>query len=320
MSAHTIGTVEAPTRGEPGRPARPAHSRSVSRRWTPARIARLVVLWAFALYFGLPLIWLLLAPSKTDHQLITQNPYSFGSFGNYLTAWRNLLEFNDAQLITWIGNSVVYSTGGVVLAVLTSIPAGYALAATRMKYRRLILMATLIAMITPGAARVIPLFLEMNAVGLTNTAAAVILPHAFFPFGMYLAFIHYSGNLPPDLLNAGRVDGASEFRLFTAIALPLSKPVFALVGFFSFLSGWSDYFLPYVMLSSDDKYNLPIGIAALISSSSGLDPNNSTASSLPIERPEVALAGLIAVAPVVLVFLISQRYLTAGFLSGATKD
>jgi multiple sugar transport system permease protein len=278
------------------------------------------VLWIFALYFGLPIIWLLLAPSKTDHQLVTQNPYSFGDFGNYLTAWRNLLEFNNAELLTWIRNSIFYSVSSVVLAVAVSIPAGYALAATRMRYRRLVLMATLIAMITPGAARVIPLFLEMNAAGLTNTAASVILPHAFFPFGMYLAFIHYSGNLPPDLLNAGRVDGASELRLFTAIALPLSRPVLALVGFFSFLSGWSDYFLPYVMLSSDNMYNLPIGIATLISSSGGLNPNNSTASSLAIGRPEVALAGLIAIAPVVIVFLISQRYLTAGFLSGATKE
>lgn len=291
------------------------------QRWTVSRVVRLVVLWAFAVYFGLPLVWLLLAPSKTDQELATLSPFSFGSFENYAIAWQNLLVFNDAVILAWIGNSLVYSVLAVGLALLVSIPAGYALAATRMPGRQLILTITLIAMVTPGAARVIPLFLELNAVGITNTMWSVILPQAFFPFGMYLAFIHYSSNLPRDLLDAARIDGASEAGIFARIALPLSKPVFGLVGFFAFLGSWNDYFLPFVMLGSTDKYTLPVGLGALIASAPGVNPSEATgASDLPIMRPEVALAGLLAILPVVLIFLVAQRSLISGALSGATKD
>lgn len=312
-------TVQAPPRevAPPTRASSPAASGA--HDWTLGRVVRLILLLVLALYFALPLVWMLLAPSKTDSQLVARNPYAFGSFANYATAWKHLLLFNDREIYRWIINSIWYSGATVVISVATAVPAGYALAATRIRGRQVILMATLISMITPAAARVLPLFLEINAVGLTDTAWSVILPSSFFPFGVYLAFVYFSTSLPRDVLDAARIDGSSESQLFSRIALPLAKPLVGLVSFFSFLGGWNDYFLPFVMLTSDRKYNLPVGLAALISGSPGINPG-STASNLPIARPEVALAGMVVVAPVAVAFIMTQKYVVSGILAGASKE
>jgi len=276
------------------------------------------VLLLFALFFGLPLIWLLLAPTKSDSALVGSNPLSFGSFAQLGTAWSDLLLYNDKEILTWAANSVYYAGASLVLTVLACLPAGYALAVARFPGRRLLLVVTLLTMIMPGSATVLPLFLEVNAVHQLNTPLSVILPSAFFPFGVYLAYIYFATSLPRELLAAGRIDGASELRLFWSIALPLAKPILGLIAFFSFVGNWNNFFLPYVMLSDDSKYNLPVGLQALIANSPALHPALG-GSDLPIRRPEAALAGLIVVVPILIVFLFSQRYVVAGMLAGAEK-
>jgi len=283
-----------------------------------ARGSRVAVLLLFALFFGLPLIWLLLAPTKSDSALVGSNPLSFGSFAQLGTAWSDLLLYNDKEILTWAANSVYYAGASLVLTVLACLPAGYALAVARFPGRRLLLVVTLLTMIMPGSATVLPLFLEVNAVHQLNTPLSVILPSAFFPFGVYLAYIYFATSLPRELLAAGRIDGASEVRLFLSIALPLSKPILGLIAFFSFVGNWNNFFLPFVMLSDDTKYNLPVGLQALIANSPALHPALG-GSDLPIRRPEAALAGLIVVVPVLIVFLFSQRYVVAGMLAGAEK-
>jgi len=282
------------------------------------RGSRVAVLLLFALFFALPLVWLLLAPTKSDGALVGSNPLSFGSFAQLGTAWSDLLLYNDKEILTWAANSVYYAAASLVLTVLACLPAGYALAVARFPGRRLLLVVTLLTMIMPGSATVLPLFLEVNAVHQLNTPLSVILPSAFFPFGVYLAYIYFATSLPRELLAAGRIDGASEVRLFLSIALPLSKPILGLIAFFSFVGNWNNFFLPFVMLSDDTKYNLPVGLQALIANSPALHPALG-GSDLPIRRPEAALAGLIVVVPVLIVFLFSQRYVVAGMLAGAEK-
>jgi multiple sugar transport system permease protein len=289
-------------------------------RFTLAAIGRTAFLLTLAIYFGLPMFWMLLAPSKTRSELSSLNPFAFGSLENYAKAFENLLAFNNAELYTWIGNSLLYTGGSVLLSVISCIPAGYALAKTTMRWRNAILITTLIVMITPGAARTIPLYLELSAIGLTNTAWAVILPSAFFPFGVYLSYIYFATSMPPSILEAARIDGASEFGAFLRVGLPLATPLVGLVTFFSFIGGWNDYFLPYIMLGDDKLYNLPVGLGTLITSSPGVIPGNNNPSNLPIFQPEVALAGLIIVVPIVVVFIACQRFLVAGLLDGGVKD
>ena len=281
-------------------------------------LARLLVLLLFALFFGLPLIWLLLAPSKTDPQLLDWNPLAFGSWARVGEAWQNLLNFGEGVVVRWSANSLVYTLASLLLSLVVSVPAGYALAVSRFAGRTLILWLTLITMILPGSALVLPLFLEMSLVHLTNTPWSVILPAAFFPFGVYLAYIYFASSLPPDLLAAARVDGCSEWQLFWHVGLPLSRTLLGLLAFLSFTGNWNNYFLPFVMLNNDRLYNLPVGLQVLITGTAALRPTFAT--DLPIHRAEVALAGLLLIVPVALVFLLSQRFVITGALTGATKE
>ncbi|WP_424952446.1 carbohydrate ABC transporter permease [Deinococcus sp.] len=280
---------------------------------------RLAVLLSFALFFVLPLLWLVFAPSKDNQALVFANPLSFGSFSGFAHAWTNLTSFNGGQIFVWMRNSLLYVAAGLLIAVAVCIPAGFALANPNFALRRPILIVTLIAMIMPGAASVLPLFLEINALHLLNTPLGVILPAGFFPFGVYLAFIYFATSLPRDLLSAARVDGCSEWQLFRYVAMPLAQPAVALVAFFAFTANWNNFFLPYVVLTDDRLYNLPVGLAALINGTAALNPAN-VGGDLPIKRPEVALAALLIVLPIALVFLFSQRYVQAGLLTGAEKS
>ncbi len=281
-------------------------------------LVRAGVLLLFAAFFGVPLIWLLLAATKTDAQLTDWVPLAFGSFARVGEAWQNLLAFGDGRVARWGLNSIVYTLASLVLSVAITLPAGYALATAQFAGRQLLIWLTLITMIVPGSALVLPLFLELSLVRLANTPWAVILPAAFFPFGVYLAYVFYATSLPKDLLSAARVDGCNEWDLFLYIGLPLSRTLLGLLTFLSFTANWNNYFLPYVMLNSSELYNLPVGLQVLMSGTSALRPTFAT--DLPIRRAEVALAGLFLIVPVALVFIFSQRFVISGALTGATKE
>ena len=208
--------------------------------------------------------------------------------------------FQGGTVTRWAVNSVFYTVTAVGISLLVSIPAGYALGTAKFTGRSFILWATLITMILPGSALVLPLFLEMNLFKLVNTPWAVILPSAFYPFGVYLGYIYYSVSLPKDLMAAGRVDGCNELQLFRHIGIPLAKPLVGIIVFLSFTANWNNYFLPYVMLNKMKLYNLPVGLQALITGTSALRPTFGT--DIPIKRAEVALAGVVLVLPVVLIF------------------
>jgi multiple sugar transport system permease protein len=281
-------------------------------------LVRFFALLLVGIFFGLPLVWLILAPTKTDVQLTQSFPLSFGSLSKIGEDWQNLLSFDDGVIVQWSINSVLYALSTLILALAISLPAGYALATSRPRGRRIILSLTLVAMLLPISALVLPLFLEMNLVQLVNTPWSVILPTAFFPFGVYLAFIYYAVSLPKDLLDAGRIDGANEWQRFWYVGLPLSRPLLGLLVFLNFTATWNNYFLPFVMLQDTSVYNLPVGLQALMIGTPALHPTTST--NIPIHKAELALAGVLMVLPVAIVFLFSQRFVTGGALTGSIKD
>jgi multiple sugar transport system permease protein len=281
------------------------------------RLAWFVVMLAFTAFFVVPVIWLLIAPTKTDHQLVFEGPFTFGSFHTFLQTWDALYSFQAHEMLKWLENSAEYSLGGVLLALGCAVPAGYGLALTEFAWRRVLLGITLIVMIMPFSALVLPLFLEMNVAHLEGTTWSVVLPLGFFPFGVYLCYIFFSSTIPTELLAAARVDGASEWEVFRRVALPLARPVVALVGFFAFVSDWTNFFLPYVMFSNDRQYPLPVALEYLVSQTSALNPV--VGANSPVLRPELAMAALVAIGPVFIVFLFAQRALVTGMLAGATK-
>jgi multiple sugar transport system permease protein len=279
------------------------------------RIAILVVL---AVLVGIPLIWLVIAPSKLDNELISKAPFAFGELSNYGAAVANLLSYGDGIVLVWARNSIVYTAISMVLGLSMAVMAGYALATADFRGRRIVLWATLIALMIPASALVLPLFLEMSLVKLIDSPLAVILPGAFFPFGTYLAYVFYAVGLPKDLLAAGRVDGCSEWQLFRFVALPLSRTLMGLLSFLSFTALWNDFFLPFVMLNKDSNFTLQVGLWALVSGTPMLSPTVAAIDS-PLKRPEGAMIGLLVVLPVVIVFVAAQRYVIRGALTGSVK-
>jgi multiple sugar transport system permease protein len=286
---------------------------------TPSSLLRLALLLVIAIFFGVPILWLILAPSKIDVQLIDLAPLSFGSFENYARSWRLLLNYNNAIVLKWLNNSVIYTLAAVVLSIVIVVPAGYAFAIARFTGRKALMTLTLITMILPGSAMVLPLFLEMNWVGLVDTQMGVILPALFYPFGVYLSYVHFATGIPKDLLSAGRVDGCNEWQLFWHIGLPLAKTLFALLAFLSFGANWNNYFFAFVMLNNPDLYNLPVGLQAMASGTPMLNPTFAATDSS-LKRPEAATAILLMVLPVIAIFLVAQRYVVSSVLSGATKE
>jgi multiple sugar transport system permease protein len=276
-----------------------------------------VVLAFFALFFAVPILWLLNATGKSPRDLLTTAPFAPGTFGDLAANWDALVSFQDGIVFQWLGNAGLYSGVALVLTLLTSIPAGYAMALGTFRGRKALLTTTLVVMLIPNTALVLPIFLELSALQLVGTAASVILPFSFFPFGVYLTYIYFSSSIPADLLAAARIDGCGELAVFTRIALPLAKPVVALVGFFSFVANWNNYFLPFLVVPGP-KAPIQVGLAEMLANVPQFNPT--AAGVTTIELPALALATVLSVAPVLLIFLFSQRFLVAGMTAGGTKE
>jgi multiple sugar transport system permease protein len=281
------------------------------------RVLAILILAVFVLFFVVPLIWLVLAPTKTDRQLLLDAPFMFGDFETLAANWESLVTFQKGLIWTWITNSAFYCVAALAITLIISIPAGYALALTEFRGRKALLAATLIVMLVPNTALVLPIFLELSAFKLIGNPLAAILPFSFFPFGVYLTYIYFSTAVSRDLLDAARMDGANEFQVFWKIAMPLATPVIALVGFFNFTGNWNNYFLPYVTLPGK-KAPIQVGLAELLSNVPAFNPTN--AASTTISLSALALATLVAIAPVLIVFLFAQRYLVSGMTAGGTKE
>lgn len=281
------------------------------------RAVAILILVVFLLFFVVPLIWLVLAPTKTDRQLLLEVPFAFGSWETLAANWNSLMTFQKGLIWTWLGNSAFYCVAALCITLIISIPAGYAMALTEFRGRKALLAATLIVMLVPNTALVLPIFLELSAVRLIGNPLAAILPFSFFPFGVYLTYIYFSTAVSRDLLDAARMDGANEFQVFWKIAMPLATPVIALVGFFNFTGNWNNYFLPYVTLPGR-KAPIQVGLAELLSNVPAFNPTN--AASTTISLSALALATLLAIAPVLIVFLFAQRYLVSGMTAGGTKE
>jgi multiple sugar transport system permease protein len=277
-----------------------------------------VLLAVLLVFFVLPVLWLLLAPSKTAYQAVHDSPLSFGSFGQIGVAWRHLFSFQGGVMLVWLRNSAVYSITALVLTLLTSVPAGYGLALTKFRGRKTLLVTTLVAMIMPSATLVLPIFLELNKFHLIGTIWSVVLPFSFYPFGVYLVYIYFAVSLPRDILAAARIDGCSEWQIFSRIAVPLAKPVVGLVAFFSFVGNWNNFFLPYLVLPNNDQFPVQVGLNQLLSSTPSFNPV--AGAGLNITIPELALAIIVGILPVLVLFLFSQRTLVSGMLAGATKE
>jgi multiple sugar transport system permease protein len=280
-----------------------------------SRCLRFTILLLFAILFVFPLLIFVLTTTRSHSQL-AMAPIGFGSLGNMATDWTVVTAYGDGVFLIWLRNSIVVSFGGTVLAVFSGLPTGYALACLRFRLRRPLLLVTLVLMVMPNTVLVVPLFLEVNVVHMTDSLLAVLIIFGFYPFGVFLSYIFYTESLPRELLDASRLDGCSEVGVFWRIALPIARPAIALIVFFSMVSHWNNFFLSYVMLSSTEKLTLPVGLAQLITASPVFTPGVEAGLKLPLYMPQLAFAGLITMVPMLALFVYAQRYLSKGVAMG----
>ena len=286
------------------------------RQWL-GRAFVLAVIGFFVLFFAIPVVWLLIAGTNSPRDLHTTGPFAVGSLHDFVGHLEVLFNFQNGIIFRWLGNSAKYSGGALVLTLLTGIPAGYAMALGDFKGRKALLTTTLVVMLIPNTALVLPIFLQLSAVNLIGTPLAAILPFSFFPFGVYLTYIYFSTSVPRDLLDAARIDGCGELKVFLKVAMPLATPVIALVGFFSFVGNWNNFFLPFLTVPGRAA-PIQVGLTELLSNVPAFNPT--AAGVTAIELPTLAVATLLSILPVLLIFLFSQRFLVAGLTAGGTKE
>ena len=296
---------------------------AASSRWTPSRAGRVGTLSIVGIIFAVPMLTFFLMGFRQEDGVGQVPGGVFALTGLSLeNVKRNLdilMSFNSGIFAKWMVNSMIVAVGGTALAVLTGLPAGYALAKLRFRGRATLRFITLLTMVMPNTVLVIPLFLEVSAIGGIGQLWPVVVIMGFYPFGVYLAYIHFLTTMPRELVEAARLDGLSEVMVFLRIALPISKQAVALVIFFSFVANWTNYFLPLVLLPLSEQGTVTLGLQQLIGSSPLVDPTSAAGLATKLYMPQLAFATTLMVVPVLVVFIGAQRFLMRGAVVGAVK-
>ena len=280
----------------------PPHAGLVSRG------AAMLIMLVFTLYFVLPIWWLLVAASKDRGDLTTTNGLWFADF-HLLDNIVELLSYNGGVFARWMLNSIVYAGGGAAVATLFAGMCGYALAKYEFRGRELLFNTVLGGVLVPATALALPLFLMFSQVNLTNTAWAVILPSIVSPLGVYLARVFAAASVPNELLEAARLDGSGEVRTFFTVSVRLMLPALVTIFLFQFVGIWNNFFLPLIMLRSEDTFPVTLGLFSW----------NSQINQIPEFRGYVLIGALLSIIPLIVTFLLLQRFWRSGLGTGALK-
>ncbi|MEV0094140.1 carbohydrate ABC transporter permease [Streptomyces sp. NPDC050738] len=261
-----------------------------------------------AFYTLMPLTWLLFAATKDNSDLFAHPGFELGDF-NLFSNLSRLFSYDDGIFATWLGNSMLYSVVGAAASAFISLLAGYAFDKYSFPLKNKMYAVVLLGILVPSTVVSLPMYLMASKVGLVNTYWAVLIPGLVNPFGVYLARVFSEGYVPGETLEAARMDGASEIRLFRSVSLPMMAPAFMTIFLFSFTGSWNNFFLPLVMLNDSSKYPVTLGIYNW----------NQTVSQYPEFYQLVITGSLISVIPLAIAFLGLQRYWRSGLTAGAVK-
>ncbi|MFE0649326.1 carbohydrate ABC transporter permease [Streptomyces sp. NPDC059534] len=304
-----------PAPAAPAPPAAPHRSRRRRAAKPPtALLSRTAVTALLALatvYTLAPLTWLLLSSTKSRGDLFGTNGFAPGREVHLAENLRHLFSADGGVYLRWMLNTVAYAGVGALLAALFSVAAGYAFDKLAFPGKERLFSLVLLGVMVPGTALAVPLYLLAAKAGLVNTFWGVFLPGLVFPFGVYLARVFSAAYVPGEVLEAARMDGAGEFRAFCRIALPMLVPGFVTIFLFQFTQIWNSFFLPLVMLSDQDLY--PVNLGLYVWYSSALSQGH------PEDYLLAVVGSLVAVAPLIAVFLMLQRFWKSGMTAGAVK-
>ena len=265
-------------------------------------VALHVVLVLGALVTLTPLLWMVsasfMSPGESNSfppRLLPQVP----TLQNYVDLFTRL------NLARYLLNSTLVAVSATLISLVINSMAGYAFAKLRFAGRERVFHILLAALVIPGQVGMLPLFLLLKAMGLVNTMAGVVVPFMAGIFGIFMVR-QYAMSIPEDLLDAARVDGAGEYRIFWTIVIPVIQPILVTLAVFTFLSAWNDFMWPLIVLSDDAKYTLPVALASL--------------SGEHVQDTGLMMAGsVLTVLPVVVLFIVLQRAYIRGVMMGSVK-
>ncbi len=301
--------VSAGARNTAARRGGPARSRAhagpaVSR----SGILATAFMFVCAVYFLLPAWWLVVSSTKGPSTLYSSQGFWFSQF-HLASNLTGLFSYDGGIYWHWLVNTVLYAGVGALGATILAAAAGYALAKYDFRGRQLVFSVILGGVLIPGTALALPLYLLMSKVDLTNTYWAVFLPSLVSPFGVYLARVYAAASIPDELIEAGRIDGASEGRIFRTVALRIMSPALVTMFLFQFVAIWNNFFLPLVMLSNTRLYPVTLGLYTW----------NNEYGQAPQLVSYVIIGSLISVIPLVIAFLSLQRFWRSGLAAGGVK-
>ena len=285
---------------------------------TPYKVISIIILVILAILFLFPLYWIVTGAFKPTTDIYASQPVWWPSewvtsnFAKLFTK-RSAPLFSIGSLvgptvpaaIRWLVNTVFMAVVAMILTCITATMAGYALAKKRFVGRALLFSLIICAMALPKQVILIPLLKEMSTLKLYDTLWAVIFPTVGWPFGVFL-MKQFCESVPGEMLEAARIDGASEARTFTQIVVPLVKPGIGALAIFTFINSWNDYFMQLIMLPSNVNFTISLGIATLQGESS-------------VDTGLLMAGAALAAVPIIIVFLIFQKYFTQGITMGAVK-
>jgi multiple sugar transport system permease protein len=283
-------------------------SRPATRRMDPRSNSRtfgilsIVVLTLFAILWLVPLVWAFVTSVRPDGE-ITTRPTSWWSSHWTLAAYHNVIGSTDIGW--WYLNSFIISTLTVILTVVAASMLGFALSRTRFRGRAAIGALVLAGLMIPQQVLILPQFEEFRVTGLLNTYWAIIFPAVAAPVAVFV-FMAFFGNIPDPLIEAARIDGASWWKVYSRICLPLCRPAIAAVSIFTFVSTWNNLLWPLLVLSNTKQMTIPVGLATV-------------AGGYGIQYAEVMASAVLGLLPLLAVFLLFQRQIVQGIASTGIK-
>lgn len=255
------------------------------------------------IFFLIPIFWLVVSSFKTGTE-VTAVPVTFFpkqiTFDNFYYVWK-FLKFD----LTFL-NTVIVCVPVTFLIVLFSTMAGYALAKKNFPGKNLIMSLLIATMVIPATVLLLPLFFIINNFGMYDTLAGLVIPFSVTVFGIFF-MKQYISDIPDEIIKAANIDGASEFQIFTKIIIPLSRPGIMTLAIIEFVNNWNSFTMPLVLINSPDKYTLPLKLTQLVQSQESLN------------WAQIMAANLLTVIPVIIIFLILQKYIIKGVMAGAVK-
>jgi multiple sugar transport system permease protein len=279
---------------------------------TQSRMSQALVLSGlglFALYSVAPVWWLIVSATKDQTDLLYTGGLWFGEFN----LGRNLgqvFTYGNGIFGRWVLNSFLYAGVGAAVCTLISLAAGYSLSRFSFRGRGTGLAMVIGSFLIPGAMLTMPLYLLFTKIGLVDTVWAVLLPAFISPFSVYLAKVYVDGAVPPELLEAARMDGAGELRIFFQIVTRLMTTGAATVFLLAFVSNWNGFYLPLTMLRGEDKWPLSLGLYAW----------NLQRTEAETDLTALVLTGsLLAVVPLAVFMIAMRRYWQSGVTLGSLK-